>query len=662
MASGDYSAELQAKLDALAAKPGCYLFKDSGGGVLYVGKAKSLRGRVRSYFSARPSDDRYFIPILQRIVRDLDTVVTATEKEAAILENELIKRHQPRFNVKLRDDKDFLCLRLDLRKPWPRLQTVRRPAADGARYFGPYHSATAARRILRLVNKHFQLRTCSDAELRRRSRPCLQYQIKRCPGPCVFDADPERYAEQVRAVGLFLDGRHDELTAVLEERMAEAAAGLEYELAALYRDQLHAVESIRQTQRVVSLRKIDQDIVGMHRAEGFVELVVLLVRQGRVVDSRSLSLGRSELPDEELIGGFLTRYYGEVVRAEALPDELVLPTRPEAAQGLADWLAERRGKKVKVLVPRSGARAELLKLAVENAEQAFSNKRRIRGDLESRLEQLQSKLRLAAVPQVIECCDISHLGGGDATGAIVCMRDGELDRGRYRSFRIRSTDRGDDYAAIYEVLARRFRRGRDGADDRAGADTAAGGDEQSGRAPSMVLSATESAWELPDLLVVDGGRGQLSVALAAAGDLGLHDLAMVSLAKERESATGERLVERIYLPGQKNGIPITPRQPALTLLVQLRDEAHRFANRGREQAGTRRRLRSSLSDIAGIGPATEKALLRALGSLDAVRSATDEAILAVEGVSKAHLRALRKVHPEPVLRAGVPAGETEGEP
>lgn len=650
-----YCEQLASKLAALAPQSGCYLFRDEGGQVVYVGKAKSLRARVRSYFAASPSDDRPFIPLLRSVVRDLETVVTGSEKEAAVLENELIKKHRPRFNVKLRDDKDFLCLRLDARHAWPRLELVRRPTADGARYFGPYHSATAARRALRLVNKHFQLRTCNDAELGARSRPCLQYQIQRCPGPCVLPVDAVRYATQVRAVELFLAGRHDELSQVLAQRMAEAAAGFEYELAALYRDQLAAVESVRERQRIVSVRKIDQDVLGLHRESGLAELVVLLVRQGHVTETQSFSLGRSELPDEEILAGFVSHFYGATLQPDALPDELVLPCALEAARGVEQWLSERRGRKLRLVVPDRGERAQLVRMATDNARHAFREKQRARGDLEEQLVALQAKLRLAAVPRVIECCDISHLGGGDAVGSLVCFRDGQPDKRRYRTFRIRTTDVGDDYAAIYELLARRFRRGRDAAAAEGATD-----DE-----PPQRGAEQELGWELPDLLVVDGGRGQLGVALAAARDLGLHDLAIVSLAKERESASGEQLVDRIYLPGQKNGISVTGRLPELVLLVRARDEAHRFANRGRMRTAKRRQLRSELGRIAGIGPVAEKTLLKALGSFEGVRAADDAQLLAVPGFSQRHLAALRKAIPPPVPSAGAataePAAPHEGE-
>lgn len=630
--SSSYPERIADKLAGLEPTPGCYLFKDAKKRVVYVGKAKSLRTRVRSYFQRSRSDNRYFIPLLHQIVADLETVVTGSEKEAAVLENELIKHHKPRFNVKLRDDKNFLCLRLDTKKPWPRLETVRRPTADGARYFGPFHSASSARKTLHLVNKHFQLRTCTDSELRSRTRPCLQYQIKRCPAPCVHEVDAPYYAEQVRSVELFLDARHDELSGLLEEKMRVASVEMKYELAAMYRDQLKAVRSIRERQRVVRVQGIDQDVVGLYREADRIEIVIMLVRQGHLTDSRSFSIGLSELPDEEVLAGFLSQYYASEMRLGVLPDELLLPVRPDAVQGLADWLGEMRGKKCKAVVPKVGPRHKLLELACENAAHAFKEKRRASDDLLGRLEKIQKKLRLPVTPRVIECCDISHLGGGDVVGAIVCMHNGQLEKKKYRTFKVKTTESGDDYAAMYEVLARRFRRGREEAREASEADDA---------------TKEGKAWELPDLFVVDGGRGQLSVAMAAANDLGLHGLAVVGLAKERENIQGETIVDRVYMPGQMNPVSLKTNSPELFLLAQLRDEAHRFANRGREKLGKKRRLRSELDDIAGIGPASRKALLRQLGSMKGVRAATDEQILAVKGLTRRHVAALRKVIPSP---------------
>jgi excinuclease ABC subunit C len=640
---------LLAKLESLPRQPGCYLFKDEDGAVVYVGKAKSLRSRVKSYFQEGGSDARYFIPILRRIVRDLETVVTGSEKEAAVLENDLIKQHQPRFNVKLRDDKDFLCLRLDPQKDWPRLETVRRPSPDGARYFGPYHSATSARRTLHLVNKHFQLRTCTDAELSSRRRPCLQYQIKRCPAPCVLDVDRAFYGEMVRSVALFLEGRHDELSGELTARMKEASQQMAFEMAAIYRDQLRAVEAVREGQRVVAIKDVDQDVVGFYREGSLVEVLVILVRGGHVKDTLSFSLRGVELPDEEVLSGFLTQYYGEAAQASALiPDEILLPLLPDGAAGVAEWLSERRGKKVALLVPQRGPRTELLEMAKDNAAHAFREKQRSTDDIEARLEELRDRLRLPTLPHRIECCDISHLGGGDTVGSIVALRDGAPDRKHYRSFTVKGVADGDDYAAMYEVLARRFRRGK-AAKVVSEAAAHVGGNAAGGEPDAEAAEAAgkPGTWDLPDLLVVDGGRGQLGVALQAARDLGLHDLSIVGLAKERETVAGEKMVDRVYLPGQKNGIPLRSTSSALFFLARARDEAHRFANHARKKLGKARTFHSEIDDIPGLGPATRKALLRELGSMASVRQASDARILAVTGVQQRHLTALRKVIPPP---------------
>jgi len=648
---GESTGLLEAKIESLPKSPGCYLFKDKAGTVVYIGKAKSLRSRVHSYFQESGSDSRYFIPILRRIVRDLETVVTGSEKEAAVLENELIKQHQPRFNVKLRDDKDFLCLRLDTSKAWPRIETVRRPSPDGARYFGPYHSATSARRTLHLVNKHFQLRTCSDAELASRRRPCLQYQIKRCPAPCVIDIDKAWYGEQVRSVALFLEGRHDELSGELTQRMRDASRAMEFELAAIYRDQLRAVDAVRESQRVVAMKDVDQDVIGLYREGSLIEILVLEVRSGRVNDTASFSLRGVELPDDEVLAGFLNQYYaGQERFAPLIPDEILVSLLPDGAEGVAEWLGELRGKKVLLFVPQRGPKVDLLAMATENAAHSFREKQRSNDDIESRLEELRDRLRLPSLPHRIECCDISHLGGGDTVGSIVSLLDGQLDKKHYRSFHVKTVADGDDYAAMYEVLGRRFRRGRTARIEAAAAEEAAAAAPESDSEPEPGEKSAvkpEQEWNLPDLFVVDGGRGQLGVALQAARDLGLHDLPIVGLAKERETVTGEKMVDRVYLPGQKNGIPLRSTSSALFFLARARDEAHRFANHMRKKLGKARRLRSDIDDVPGIGAEVKKALLRELGSMVGIREATDEKILAVTGVTKRHLTALRKAIPAP---------------
>lgn len=669
------------KLESLPAGPGCYVFRDKKGALLYVGKAKNLRSRVRSYFQEGGTDTRAFIPLLRRSVADLETIVTSTEKEAAILENSLIKESRPRYNVKLRDDKEFLTLRLNTAHEWPRLELVRRPQQDGAQYFGPYHSATAARRTLQLVDKHFQLRTCGDRELLSRRRPCLQYQIKRCPAPCVTEVSAEDYAQQVRAVALFLAGRHDELTRELKQRMAEASQAFEYERAALYRDQLQAVESLRERQRVVTLVEQDQDALGLYREGDQVELAVLYVRQGRVVDAASFSVRKVEVPDEEVVAAFLREHYGDGGAGAAfIPDEILLPCLPDGADGVADWLSERRqgqapggqksARSCRLLVPARGPRRQLWELARENAGHAFHEKQREGEDLDERLARLQERLRLPSLPRRIECSDISHLGGKDTVGSVVAFRDGRPDKRHYRTYHLKGAHEGDDYGALFEVLSRRFRRGRDAtglgaleAGQGAGEAASPAAELPSSAEPS-VESSEEREWELPDLFVVDGGRGQLAVALAAAQDLGLHELPIVGLAKERETPLGEKLVDRVYLPGQKNPVNLRPNSPELFILARARDEAHRFANRGRKKVGKRRRLESELDRVPGIGPKTRKALLTALGSLAGVRQASDEVILAIPGITKRHLAALRAhlppASPGPPASAPTPVDDSPG--
>jgi excinuclease ABC subunit C len=724
------------KLDGLPPQAGVYLFKDKKGTVVYVGKAKSLRARVRSYFQDSNGDARAFIPILQRTIGDLDTIVTANEKEATILENNLVKEHLPRFNVKLRDDKDFITLRLGLGRglghvagvgagprasvegpseregrthagtDWPRLEVVRRPTPERARYFGPYHSATAARRTLHLVNKHFQLRTCSDVEFANRRRPCLQHQIKRCPAPCVLPVDRAWYGEQVDAVAKFLEGRHDELSHELEEKMKRAAREMRFELAAVYRDQLRAIEKVREEQRVVTIDDVDRDVIGLYREGEIVEIALLHVRAGKLADVATYSIRQAEIPDDEIIAAFLAQHHGAALAkmpaeeaeeaadaADAtdappalVPDEIVLPCEPEGMAGIAEWLADRAGHKVSLLVPRRGHRVDLLAMANDNARHSFVEKQRQSDDVQDRLRDLQERLRLSAVPRRIECCDISHLGGGDTVGAIVAMTDGELDKKRYRSFNVRGEAMGgagrveggrlnDDYGAMYEVLARRFRRaikaqalpdslaeaGAGGALEGAeGADARPTSEPVERPAESTAEAAVDEGWESPDLFVVDGGRGQLAVALAAAHDLGLHDLPIVALAKERENLLGETLTDRVYLPGQKNPIPLKSSTTSLFLLARLRDEAHRFSNRARLRRGKKRRMHSPLDDIKGLGGKAKKALLMSVGNLAAIRAADDGTLLAVPGVTARHVRALRAAFPRATSSDLHPSAEATG--
>jgi excinuclease ABC subunit C len=459
--------------------------------------------------------------------------------------------------------------------------------------------------------------------------------------------DKRWYAAQVESVAKFLDGRHDELSRELEAEMKKAAHETRYELAAAYRDQLRAIEKVRAEQRVVTVDDRDRDVIGLYREGELVEIAILLVRRGRLADVATYSIKRAEVPDDEVVGAFLAQHYGASLAKSAegeaevlavlVADEVILPIAPEGLQGIAEWLGDRAGHKVALMVPKRGHRVDLLSMANDNARHSFSEKQRQADDVEERLRDLQKRLRLPVLPRRIEGCDISHLGGGDTVGAVVAMTDGELDKKRYRTFKVRggmaneSPDLNDDYGSMYEVLARRFRRAASSR-SKSAETLAERGDETGGG---------ESDWDAPDLFVVDGGRGQLAVALAAANDLGIHDLPIVALAKERELGSGDVQVDRVYLPGQKNPIPLNSGTTSLFLLARLRDEAHRFSNRGRSQIGKKRRFHSPLDDIKGLGPTIKKALQRHVGNLAAIREADDATLLAVPGVRPRHVKALR---------------------
>jgi len=623
---------LEEKLERLPAAPGVYLMKDSRGEVIYVGKAVNLRSRVRSYFG-RSSDTRAFIPFLESWLADLDTVVVTNEKEALLLENELIKRYQPRFNVLLKDDKNFICLRLDPAAEWPRLEVVRRFKRDGAMYFGPYASASSIRETLRIINRYFQLRTCSDHVLHHRRRPCLLHQIGRCPAPCVYDVSRTEYAESVREVALFLEGKGGELIDALRTRMKGAAQELRFEQAARLRDQLYAIERSLERQKIATTETIDQDVFGSHREADRLVVYVLYVRQGRLNGGQSFPFTGQEFPDEELLGSFVNLYYGE---DNVLPDEVLLPLRPEGGlEPLAELLTEKRGRRVRVLVPQRGEKLRLVEMSAANARQALLDQRRSRDELEAVLERLRERLHLSRVPRRMECFDISHFQGATIVASQVAMTEGELDRSRYRRFRIKSVHAQDDFASMYEVVSRRLRRGRE-------------------------------ATDLPDLLVIDGGKGQLASARAAMKDLGVS-IDVVGLAKSREidsddrAAVSARSPERVFIPEKKDPIVLPQNSPELFLLMRIRDEAHRFAITYQQKLMRRRNFRSVLEDIPGVGEGRKKALLRAFGSLKRIREASIEELAAEAGLGTtlaerihAHLHA-----PESELRREVAEGQVD---
>ena len=597
---------IEEKLETLPSQPGVYLMRDRNGKVIYIGKAKELRGRVRAYF--RGGDGRSQIHFLMRRVEDVQTLVTSNEKEALILENTLIKQYKPRYNIQLKDDKSYLSIKVNVQHPWPRIMATRKIVKDGSRYFGPYSSGLAVRETLDIIEKHFLLRTCTEYNFKNRSRPCLQYQIKRCLGPCVLPVDPEQYRENLREAILFIEGKRHELLDELKRKMLEKADGLEFEEAAKLRDQIQAVEKTVEKQRMVSHWGADQDIFGLYREGGFIEVQVLFVRQGKLTGNQAYSLENLEFSDEELMESLLTQFYqGE----RFVADEVLLPVEIEDRDVREDYLSERKGKKVALLCPQRGDKRRLVEMAVQNARQSFFERHDQEKQREKMLLGLQEKLSLKHYPQRIECYDISNIHGSHAVGSMVTCFNGEPDKKRYRHYRIRTVSAesgGDDFAMMYEVLKRRFQRGIQEGD-------------------------------LPDLVVVDGGKGQLGMALAALRELGALDVDVVALAKMRvqsaaRSAEIQRSEERVFLPGQSNPVTLKRNSNALFLLQRVRDEAHRFAITYHKTLRTRQTLYSILDRIPGIGGVRKRALLRAFGSVKRIEEASLDELLKVPSINE----------------------------
>lgn len=596
--------------------PGVYLMRDGAGKVLYVGKAKNLRQRLRSYLAAERDSRPQIRFLLERAV-SVETIVTDTEKEALLLENTLIKEQRPRYNIDLRDDKTFISLRLDLREEFPAFEIVRRVRADGARYFGPFTSATAVRDTLKEIQRVFPLRRYPLARCRRRARPCLYHQLGQCSAPCHGLIGAERYRGLVDGAVALLEGRAAEVVDLLRRRMGEEAAALHYEAAARLRDQIQAIERTVERQKAVRHGAPDQDVVGLHRAGGEIEVAVLFFRQGHLTGRRSYNLDWGQ-DEGRLLEEFLLRYYGRDV---PIPDELLLPLPVEGEMALAEWLGERRGRRVRLLVPRRGERMELLALAARNAEEAWRERdsRAQAGD--KLLAELQQQLQLARLPRRIECFDISTLQGQATVGSMAVCLAGEAAPGEYRHYRIRSAAGGDDFAAQGEVLRRRLRRGLE---------------DQS----------------LPDLIVIDGGLGQLGVVQALLGELGLTGrIDAVGMAKSRVRANVrgqvvERSEERFFLPGRKNPVILRQGAAALFFLERLRDEAHRFAVTYHRKLRGRSQLATVLADVPGIGPQRRKLLLRHFGSVGRLRTATLDELQAVPGLPAAAARLLHEhFHP-----------------
>ncbi len=582
--------------------PGVYLFKNARGRVIYVGKAKNLRARVKQYLTGQ--DDRLMVPHLLQSAKAVDVTEVRTEKEAFLLEDTLIKKHRPRYNVQLRDDTGFLHLRLDSSVRWPRYIVTRE--IDGkAHHFGPYASAHRARLTLEFLSRRFPLRTCTDEELKRRKRPCLLHQMHRCLAPCTDVCSEQAYQAVVTESMLFLQGKNKELLTRLHARMAMHADAEQFEDAARVRDLIQAVESSLESQITVDRRGGDRDCWAIAR-DGTRAMVALIpYRLGRMQEARTFPADNVIGDDAEVITALLMAWYGGPSR---IPDSVLVSCELMESDLIEAILRERKGRRVDLSCPQRGDKTKALALAQKNAQSALRRAMLRDARTDQALERLQEVARLPRRPRHIECFDNSNIQGTDPVASQVVFIDGVPERQRYRRYKVRSVQGPDDYATMREILERRVKRSRQ---------------------PDAKTTDV-----LPDLIVVDGGKGQVSVVLAVLADLGCHDQPVVGLAKPRvEHARGERhAVDKIVVPGLKDPVRLRSGDPVLMLLQALRDESHRTAVQFHRKTRRKRRLVSQLDGIPGVGPSRRKALLTRFGSVSGVRSATIEELSAVSGV------------------------------
>ncbi len=592
---------LKNKLASAPRGPGVYLMKDAQGKIIYVGKANDLKNRVAQYFSGR--DTRPMAPFLMARVSDIELITTSTEKEALILENNLIKKHRPRYNVILRDDKTYYHLSIDPAEAFPRLHLTRKRLNNAALYFGPYPSGFAAKETLRFVQKIFPLRSCRSRDFQLRPRPCLEYQIGRCPAPCKGLIDEAAYRQLVDGAVSFLQGRRRELIAELKVSMQTAADELNFEEAARLRDRIGALEHVLEKQYVDGADVQNADVLGIFASDDVYSLCLLFVRDGKLLGRKSFLPGKSKADIPEIASATLTQYYAA---ASDIPDEILLPCRLPDEAVVAEWLSDKKGKKFALQSPARGGKKALVDLACANAREQYRSIREKEDQAQAALAVLQEKLSLSALPRRMECYDISNISGKDAVGAMVVFQDGRPCKSAYRRFRIQTASEPDDYGMMREVLTRRLK----------GSDP------------------------LPDLLVVDGGKGQLNVALAVLKDMQIH-LDVAGLAKEERSfaAARRRLSgkpakseDRVYLPRRKDAVYLSSSPAALAILQRLRDEAHRFAVSYHHKVKMKNDLRSVLDSIADIGPARRHLLLKHFGSLAGVKSASLDDLQNVPGI------------------------------
>lgn len=588
---------IEAQLKVLPAKPGVYLFKDSQGKVMYVGKAASLNHRVKSYFSPRTN----LPPKIQRLVANIsefESIVTDSEQEALVLECNLIKKYRPHYNVCLKDDKTFPYLKIDLDNDWPTVRITRRFRKDGGRYFGPFASAGSVRKTLRLIRKIFPFRSCNKTITGKDSRPCLEYHMHRCLGPCIGAVSKEDYDEVIRQVILFLEGKQELVLRELKHKMAEASQQLQFERASLFRDQIQAIEMVIEGQRIAATVRGEQDVIAFAYTKDLAYAEIFFVRNSKLIGRDYLLMDgiRDEEPSQ-IMTSFVKQYYAS---ATSIPPVILLQYPIDEPRIITEWLCSQRGAPVKLHVPHQGAKKQLVDTVVANAYhglESYQIKQSATVEPARVLEELKERLSLPRVPMRIESYDISNIQGNLAVGSMAVFDKGTPKPAHYRHFRIKTVDSIDDYAMIQEVLKRRFQK----------------------------YLAAEDKWSIvPDLVLIDGGKGHINAALEIMQESGLDSIPVASLAKEKEE---------VFMPGKSEPVDIPQTSAALHLLQRVRDEAHRFALGYHQRLRYKESIASALDDIPGIGPKRKKSLLKRFGSVRGIKDASVDEIAAMEGMT-----------------------------
>ncbi len=589
-------APIEKQLKTLPAKPGVYLFKDSQGRVIYVGKAASLRHRVKAYFSPNIN-----LPKLQRLVArisDFEYMVTDSEQEALILEYNLIKKFRPSYNVRLKDDKTLPYLKIDLKNDWPSVRITRRFHKNGDRYFGPFASASSLRQTIRLIKKIFPFRSCTQNITGKDAKPCLEYHIHRCLGPCTGTVSKEEYDEVIKQVILFLEGKQELVLRDIRQKMEKASQQLQFEKAALLRDQIQAIERVIEGQRIAITVRGDQDVIALAQTKDLAYVEIFFIRNNKLIGRDYILLdGIQDEEPSQIMTSFVKQYYAS---STSIPPQILLQYPVEEPAVITKWLASQRGAPVRLHVPRKGVKKQLLDIVTENARQGltlYQAKQSTIIQSALALEELKERLDLPKVPLRIEAYDISNIRGNLAVGSMTVLDKGMPKPSHYRRFKIRSVAGIDDYAMIQEVLRRRFRK----------------------------HLAAEDKWAvMPDLVLIDGGKGHLNAALEIMKELGMNSIPTASLAKEKEE---------VFIPGKSEAVDIPQTSAALYLLQRIRDEAHRFALGYHQRLRHKEGIASALDSIPGIGPKRKKALLKKFGSVQAIKEASTEELTAVEGVT-----------------------------